>query len=394
MHRPIALGAIKALTEIFKEHRPADKVIEYTFKDHRQWGSRDRRQFAEMVYDLVRWWRKYLWLAGIDWPESDEPPALEESDLWHVLAVYANQKQIEVEGVASIEVVQGIEEQPRAVRMSFSNWLDQWASKETKDWGLICKVLNDQAPVFLRTNTLKIQPDELINKLSASKIGARRESGVALVLNQRANVFGTDEFKKGYFEVQDLHSQGIAELLEIEPGQRVIDACAGAGGKTLQIAALLKNKGKILALDVHQRKLDALKLRSRRAGCDVIESRLIESSKAIKRLEGSADRLLLDVPCTGLGVLRRNPDSKWRISKERIEELKHIQADILSHYPKMLKPKGILVYSTCSIASSENEKQIGHFLEQHPEFELLEQKTWAPKKGGGDGFFAAKLQKS
>ena len=175
---------------------------------------------------------------------------------------------------------------------------------------------------------------------------------------------------------------------------RVIDACAGGGGKTLHLAALMQNKGRIIALDIEAWKLDELKKRARRAGAsDTIETRVIESSKVIKRLENSADRLLLDVPCSGLGVLKRNPDAKWKLSPEFIEKVKITQQEILTSYSSMLKPQGVMVYSTCSILASENEKQVEKFMELNPgKFEIQQQDMLWPSEGF-DGFFMCRLKK-
>jgi 16S rRNA (cytosine967-C5)-methyltransferase len=174
---------------------------------------------------------------------------------------------------------------------------------------------------------------------------------------------------------------------------RVVDACAGAGGKTLHLAALMKNKGRIIGMDVEQWKLDELQKRGRRAGVSNMEIRFIESSKTIKRLENSADRLLLDVPCSGLGVLRRNPDAKWKLSLDFIQKVKDLQQHILNDYCLMLKPGGMMVYSTCSILSSENEKQVQQFLKDRGEqFELVEEKRAWPSDGF-DGFYMALLKR-
>jgi len=186
----------------------------------------------------------------------------------------------------------------------------------------------------------------------------------------------------------------IAPLLDLSPGLRLIDACAGAGGKSLHAASLMKNKGRIIALDIHEKKLAELKKRSARAGCDIIEAKLIEGSKTIKRLEKTADRLLLDVPCTGLGALRRNPDTKWKLTLERVDELRQIQADILLNYSTMLKPGGLMLYATCSILPSENELQVKNFLNQHKDFKLIAEKHFWPGDNDFDGFYAAQIQRN
>jgi 16S rRNA (cytosine967-C5)-methyltransferase len=173
----------------------------------------------------------------------------------------------------------------------------------------------------------------------------------------------------------------------------VIDACAGAGGKTLHLAALMQNKGRIIALDTEQWKLDELQKRGRRGSVSNLETRTIDSSKVIKRLENSADRLLLDVPCSGLGVLKRNPDAKWKLSPEFIQNVMDLQQHILEDYCTMLKPGGIMVYSTCSILPSENQQQVEKFLEkQNEKFKLIHQRHCWPSEGF-DGFYMAKVER-
>lgn len=394
MHRPIAAGVVAALQEIFVEDRPADKVIEKIFKMNRKWGSRDRRAFAETVYDLVRWWRKYLWLAGFEWPEADRPPILQTDDYWRVLAAYGVMKKIEIAGAPKITLCEGLESQKRAVRMSLPDWLDDWAARQTENWDELSATLNEVAPAFLRVNRLKATPKQVVPLLEKHKILTERveKADDALKLVERANVFVTPEFQAGMFEMQDVHSQHVIPFLKAKPGERVIDACAGAGGKTLHLAALMENKGKIIAMDITEWKLEELRKRARRAGCHLIETKLIDSTKVIKRLEGTADRILLDVPCSGLGVLRRNPDSKWKLSRERISELEKLQAEILDSYSRMLKPGGVMVYSTCSIAKAENEDAVAAFIKRQPLFKLEEELHLKPVSGGGDGFYAARLK--
>jgi len=221
----------------------------------------------------------------------------------------------------------------------------------------------------------------------------------ALLVEQRQNLFQTSYFKDGYFELQDASSQLVANYLDVKPGMRIIDACAGAGGKSLHLAALMQNKGKVLALDTEEWKLNELKKRAKRDGVDIIETRIITSSKIIKRLAESADRVLLDVPCSGLGVLRRNPDAKWKLSPQRIVELNALQEKILESYSLMVKPNGKIVYSTCSILPSENEMQIENFLTKKKpgkngeKFKFLEEKKISPAVDGFDGFYICVLQR-
>jgi 16S rRNA (cytosine967-C5)-methyltransferase len=181
--------------------------------------------------------------------------------------------------------------------------------------------------------------------------------------------------------------------MEVEPGMKVIDACAGAGGKSLHLAALMKNKGQIISLDIYEKKLMELQRRARRNGVHIVEARMIESNKTIKRLKEKADRLLLDVPCSGLGVLRRNPDAKWKLSPSFLETVKITQQNLLRDYASMVKPGGKLIYATCSVLPSENEDQVKTFLDSKEGrlFSLEEQKTLLPNDFGYDGFFMARL---
>lgn len=176
---------------------------------------------------------------------------------------------------------------------------------------------------------------------------------------------------------------------------RILDACAGAGGKTLHLAALTQNKGQIIATDIYSSKLKELKRRARRAGAHNIETRLIDTTKVIKKLHGKMDRILIDAPCSGLGVLRRNPDAKWKLEPQFLETIQNTQQEILQSYSKVLKSGGKLVYATCSILPSENQDQVKIFLESEigKEFELEEEKSLFAHLDGFDGFYMARLSK-
>ncbi|MGE4133010.1 MAG: RsmB/NOP family class I SAM-dependent RNA methyltransferase [Bdellovibrionales bacterium] len=395
-HRPIWEGLLHALHEILVEHRPADKVIQYQMKAHKQWGRRDRGLFAEAVYGVVRWRRRLLYAAGVDEPALDGP-SLQAMALVH-LAQHgiALGKGIPITPI-DWQTVRGRYENPpsRAVAESIPDWLDQVGFQELgAQWDQILPALNVEAPVFLRTNRLKTTPQKLVKELEQEGLACQIEVGDTLRLSKRTNVFLTESFRQGHFEVQDLHSQQAALALDVQPGQRVVDACAGAGGKTLQLASLMGNRGKIIALDVVQKKLTTLRERSNRAGASIIETRLIESSKVIKRMQDSADRVLLDVPCTGLGVLRRNPDSKWHLSPEELTRLNLLQSKILEDYSSMCRVGGRLVYATCSILPSEDSHVVDGFLNRHgDQWKCLKQNLLVPTPTGGDGFFVAVLER-
>ncbi len=394
LYRNLSEAVIQGLQSIFTDNKYADKVIEKILKSNPKWGARDRRFIAETIYDIVRWHRLFK-----------EISEAEDDDFWKLLGVWClwnnaefpdweefaglSRKKIE----ANYEKLKDI----RKIRESIPDWLDELGEKELgKDWDTELAALNEEAKVVLRVNTLKISRKELHEQLEENEniqTEAPNEFPDALILEQRQNIFTRQQFRDGLFEVQDAGSQVIAPFLKPEPGMRVVDACAGAGGKTLQLASLMKNKGRIIAMDTEGWKLDELKKRARRAGVGNIEPRVIESSKTIKRLENSADRLLLDVPCSGLGVIKRNPDAKWKLTPEFMERVKELQQHILVDYSTMLKKDGLMVYSTCSLLPSENEKQVEKFLESRSDkFELLEQK-WIKPSEGFDGFYMALIKR-
>lgn len=387
-------AVVQGLEQIFIDDRYADKVIEKILKQNPKWGARDRRFIAETTYDIVRWYRLFVHLTGAD-----------EHDFWKMLGAWCMWNNItlppwtEFQGLDKRRFQAAYEEikDDLVIRESIPDWLDELGVKELgKKWETEIHALNEQAVVVLRANTLKESRNELQRQLKEME-GIETEAPLqfpdALILDQRQNIFTRPQFRDGLFEVQDAGSQTIAPYLQVEPGMRVIDACAGGGGKTLHLAALMHNKGRIIAMDTEDWKLEELKKRARRAGAGNIETRVIESSKTIKRLAGTADRLLLDVPCSGLGVLKRNPDAKWKLSPEFIEGVKATQQKIINDYSVMLKAGGVMVYSTCSVLPSENEKQVEQFLQkQEGNFELQEQRTMLPSEGF-DGFFMARLKK-
>lgn len=366
-------------------------MIEKTLKENPKFGSRDRRFIAEATYDIVRNYRLIAYLADT------------ETDYWKIVGTYFVMQHLpmpeerELRGVNEKEIADRYKAcKDQRILQAYPDWLWELGEKELgkKVWENQAKSLNDQADVILRVNTLKSKKDIVVKYLTEQEIEveALPEFKDALVLSTRQNLFQNQLFKLGLFEIQDAGSQAISEFLEVEPGMRVIDACAGGGGKTLHIAALMQNKGRIISMDVTQWKLDELKKRARRAGASNIEPRLIEGSKTIKRLENTADRLLLDVPCSGLGVIKRNPDAKWKLSPEFIERTKELQQKILSEYSVMTKVGGKLVYSTCSILPSENQNQVEKFLAEHKNFELIKDRTILPSEGF-DGFYMALLKR-
>ncbi|MFN8336829.1 MAG: RsmB/NOP family class I SAM-dependent RNA methyltransferase [Cyclobacteriaceae bacterium] len=390
IHRSTSEAIIESLKQIFQEKKYADKVIEKTLKQNPKWGSRDRKFIAETTYDIVRWYRFFRSVANA-----------KGDDFWTLLAVWCAAHDIQLPDWKEFDELNYAELQRkvnenhpvRKIHESIPDWLDELGEQELGSrWDKELAALNVEARVVLRVNTLKTTLPELQQKLREHEVFTHTEKNYpdALVLEQRQNVFQLPEFKEGLFEVQDAGSQYISQFTQAKSGMRIIDACAGGGGKTLHLAALIQNKGKIISMDTEQWKLDELKKRARRGGVSTVETRHIDSSKVIKRLEKSADLLLLDVPCSGTGVLRRNPDAKWKLSPEFVDSVKTAQHDILASYSDMVKPGGTLVYATCSILHSENEDQVKNFLETDSDFELNEEKRIWPSEGF-DGFYMARL---
>lgn len=397
IHRNLLIGIHDCLQETFFEDRKyADKVIERLLKAHRKWGSEDRRVVSEIFYNIIRWKKRLEYYMG----ESVKPTNVYKLIIAYLLWSKTHYKKFEeFDGVKVADILTKLKKgtvPTKAIEHSIPDWLAETLEKELgKNWEKEMVALNEQAPTVLRTNTLKTTPRELIADLNDENVEAFTIKNYpdALQLAEKKNVFLTTAFKDGFFEVQDASSQKIGELLDVQEGMRVVDACAGAGGKTLHLAALMKNKGQIIALDIYGWKLTELKRRAKRAGAHNIEARLIEDNKVIKRLHGTADRLLIDSPCSGLGVLKRNPDSKWKIDQAFIDRIKGEQQQILQDYSKILKIGGQMIYATCSILPSENNEQVKTFLDNNPDFTLLKDQKIMPSEGY-DGFYMALIKRN
>jgi 16S rRNA (cytosine967-C5)-methyltransferase len=400
LHRNLVYTTIDSLNAIFNEGEYADKVVARALKKDKRWGSADRKFVAETIYEIVRWKRLYAEIAEVREP-FDRDNLWRMFASWAVLRGYTIPDWTQLQGTPVRKIKGRFDElsKNRAIKESIPDWMDELGAKELGEaiWTKEIKAQNEQAKVILRVNTLKTTPDKLRARLMDANIETDyiKNQSQALVLKERANVFLTQEFKDGLFEVQDASSQLVAPLLDVKPGMRVVDTCAGAGGKTLHLASIMENKGQLIALDLYESKLNQLKLRARRNGVHNIETRVIENSKTIKKLHEKADRVLIDAPCSGLGVLKRNPDSKWKLQPEFIENIKKIQAEVLENYSRIVKPGGKLVYATCSVLPSENQEQIAKFLttESGKNFTFVEDHKILAHESGYDGFYMALLER-
>ena len=396
LHPNIVQGILECLKLIFEENKYTDDVLDKAFRNHKQWGSRDRRFIAQSTYEIVRWWRLLY--------ETAQSLPLDKGIYHNTFIVYLVKSEIELPEWLSQDInVEKLKGQLHAfqnirkIREAIPDWMDEVVVTEIGEakWEKELSHLNQPASIYLRVNTLKTDKTKLITLLGKKEIEVQPipSEDTSLLLLKRQQLSSMEEYQKGLFEVQDIGSQKIAPFLHPQKEEFIIDACAGGGGKTLHLAALLENKGSILAMDVEAKKLSNLQERAQRAGVTIIQTELITASTLEKHKE-SADLLLLDVPCSGLGVLKRNPDTKWKLTLIEIEKTKVLQAKILSTYPTMLKKGGVMVYATCSILPSENEDQIQRFLrDQKGKFELLEECHLWPSQGG-DGYYMARLRKN
>jgi 16S rRNA (cytosine967-C5)-methyltransferase len=390
MHRILAEAASTIAKSVFREHRVLDHELATAFEENPKWGKRDRGFIAETVFEVARWRRVLGFLA-----DSEETTALCAAQwvrMGYELPEWWTYNGLPAEEMKARELL--VADQPRAVRESIPDWLDALGLAALgATWDEEIAALNTRASVFLRVNTLRSNRPDVIKWLADSNIVATEVPGLAdaLVLAP-GKVLPKSMRLDGRVEIQDASSQMIAPLLDPQPGERVIDACSGAGGKSLHLAALMKGEGRVFGMDVDVKKLSELERRAKRANANkCIKAKEITAATA-KDFAEVGDRLLIDAPCSGLGTLKRQPDLKWRLKPAGLERLLGIQKDLLANYTTMLKPGGRLVYATCSILPAENRRAVDHLLAQG-NFTLLSEHPVSPAATGYDGFYAAVLVK-
>ena len=387
LHRNVALAIVDALEKILGAGEVAERAVAATFAAHPKWGKRDRALAAHTIYEIVRWRRLLEWAAqnesawallAAQWARENWPlPA------WDEFAPF---------NAAWMRTRLQMPDLPRAVTASVPDWLDETGARELgADWPAELESLNREAPVVLRANSLKISRDELRARLDELSFESETvpDLPAALQLNARAAVTRTALYKEGLFEVQDAASQMVAPFCGARAGEKVLDACAGAGGKTLHLAAQMENRGELRALDISGAKLAELEHRAARAGADVKVA--LANSQSLGELRGWADVVLLDMPCSGSGTLRRQPDLKWRLSPAWLERLRVTQREILANYRELVAPGGSLVYATCSMLPSENRERIAWFTGEFPEWEVRQERVISTAQTGFDGFYMARL---
>ncbi|KAA0993205.1 RsmB/NOP family class I SAM-dependent RNA methyltransferase [Dyadobacter aurulentus] len=404
IHRGLIFAVVEGLQHIFVRNRQADQVVEQLLKSNKKWGARDRSFIAENIYEIVRWWRLVKYVSQIE-KVKEEADFLKLAGSWQLIkpqhlgfGEYAPLPDWpEFAGIDAENVAQRYSEalQIRKIAQSVPDWIDELGERELgKSWSAELSALNSPAPLILRVNTLKSSVTAVRQLLGEENTELVPNIPDAVLLRKRQNIIGSEAFKSGFVEVQDAGSQLIAPYLDIQPNLSVIDACAGAGGKSLHLAALLQNTGSVLAMDIAGLKLAELKKRASRNGVTNLETMTIQFDSDIAKLSQTADRLLLDVPCSGLGVLRRHPDSKWKLKPAFLDQIRGVQWHILSSYSQMVKPGGKMVYATCSILPSESEDQVKRFLKENKKnWQLISQQRTSPAKDGFDGFYMALLER-
>lgn len=357
-----------------KQELPLDLFLKDYFKARKAVGSKDRPFISDAVYTMVRWRGLLDYLCG------SNPDWAKRLDVYLKWDLPALKKRTEI---------------PMHIRAGFPKVLfDLIIASHGDEKGLdLCHRSNMSAPITIRANTLKISRESLMDiwKDKYSIIPCSHAQH-GITFSQRLNFFDLPEFKQGFFEIQDEGSQLLSELMQVQPGQLVIDFCAGAGGKTLAFAPDMQNKGQIYLHDIRHRALLDAKKRLRRAG--IQNAQIVDADDAkLKNLKKKMDWVLVDAPCTGTGTLRRNPDMKWKFNEALLKEMVSLQRVIFERALSYLKPNGRIVYATCSLLNAENMEQISHFKKTYGleivgnVFEAL------PTPGGMDGFFGATMRK-
>jgi 16S rRNA (cytosine967-C5)-methyltransferase len=388
IHRNLALAVIAALQAIFEEKQVASRALDKLFAQNPKWGKRDRAFVAENTYEIVRWAR----LLG---------SAAQSDDNWALLAAQLLRSGLELPAweefekfdAAAISARLEQEDLPRAIRESLPDWLDELGENQLgARWDAEISALNAEAPVVLRVNTLKGTRQELMQRLADEGVETTPVPNLpdTLQMETRRSIAHLALYKDGFFEFQDAASQLVAPFMRLQSGMKVLDACAGAGGKSLHMASLMRNRGHIVSSDIESDKLSELRRRSSRAGVSCLETK---TPQTLVSHGQTFERILIDAPCSGLGTLRRQPDLKWRLTPEFLTQLQTTQQEILRHYIPMLQSGGFLVYATCSVLPDENERQIDWLLKQNLGLHLDEARSVSTAATGFDGFFMARLKK-
>ncbi len=411
----------RALAVILKFDGPADVLMKLFFKSNPKLGMRDRGLIAEGIYYALR---RYASLRA-----AMRPVRPERAPRLAALATLARQHGLDAISPSAIGPEAGplknvlafrAEDASPHVRSELPQWLFDLIEAQYEDANLLYPAMMEGAPLDLRVNLLKADRESVLETLHADGVEAYPTpySPDGIRLPTKPGLTRWPVYKDGLVDVQDEGSQLIARLLGARRREMVCDFCAGAGGKTLAVGALMRSTGSLYAFDVNEKRLAGMAPRMRRAGLTNVHPAAIRSEQdpRVKRLRGKFDRVLVDAPCTGTGTLRRNPDLKWRLSPEELERINAIQKSVLENAAKLVKAGGRLVYATCSLLKRENQDVVEAFLAAHPDWQLVPAKDvfaeqrivfpesqWErfgaymqllPHVNNTDGFFAAVLERS
>jgi len=393
-HHHLTEAVLQILDKVFVEGAPLDMALEESVKAHKKWGGRDRRNVSELVFETTRWLRLHLSKAGHQWSDGNklDSELVKKALIQQLKKDWGELPPALIEAWGPIDSNSG--ESTSADEASMTDFLYERAEKSFGEKTTeVLKVANKVAPVFIRPNLMRTNLERLQGMLEKEGISSRIVVD-SLALDERR---GLKEFALKYyglFEIQDINSQKIAKVVDPQRGDNILDACAGKGGKSLLMADILRGKGSILALDIDQQKLQHCTDRARKAGHSIIRTQPSPEAKTMTQWTGQFEKVLLDVPCTGVGIIRRHPERKWLLNTTEVQTLLETQKKILEDYAFTVKKGGSLIYSTCSFLPEENDLQIEHFLNRHPEFTLKQKHLWSPLDDEGDILFAAVMIRS
>lgn len=397
-YRNLWLGIIDALFAIENgEH--ADQVVAQSLKVNKKWGAKDRRFVASTIYDITRYKRLFYFVAGVDELKTKD-------QFWAVLGAWCVKHGYDLpywDEFASVnrdELENRLEQAKQEFTLweNIPDWLNEMGENSLPEvWQNEMKAQNEEAPVVLRVNGLKLVDSltlaEFQKALAIEGIETKQVASLpdALLLDERQAIHQNKYYKNGSLEIQDGNSQRVVLFADAQPGELVVDACAGAGGKSLYFADIMKNEGEIIAIDVEEWKLMELNKRSSRAGAKIITE--LATPELLAKLKQKADVVLVDAPCSGTGTIRRKADLKDKLTEEFIQEMIAMQQSVLIDYAQLVKPGGRLVYATCSLLPQENGDQKDWFLNSEigKDFEFVEDEQLYTHETGFDGFYMAKF---
>lgn len=391
-----AKAIANSLYAILEEKKRASRVLERCVEDHPKWGARDRNLLYNACFEIIRWKRKYNYIAGLEEQNFSPWPFIKT---WCIFNDYSppDWKEMDCKPFKTKEELMAIEFPSNAIAQSYPDWLFDLGKEELKhQWEKEAAASNQKAGIALRVNRLLASPKKIAQSLKDNfQLETEIKDGFpdALFLSKGRKLNKNPLFKQGNFEIQDANSQTIAPFCQVTPGMKVIDLCAGAGGKTIHLAALMHNKGVLKAFDIEVNKLRELEKRVKRAKVKIVQSRPLPPSSSMDQPNHWADRVLIDAPCSGLGTLKRNPEIKWSLTQEQLKDLLQAQRDLMLKGAAMLRPGGALIYATCSILPCENQEQTAWFLDENPYFRLDGEKIHFPSESAFDGFYMVRLVK-